>query len=206
MASIIASKLRTPLDTCGLPGSSGWSNAARISFCTDWCGLNADPGRETGVQILWSADCLYLRFHCLYRTIFVYDGGSIRRDKLWMRDVAEVFLCPDTTALTHYREFEISPNGDWLDLDILPGKKSALFCDLRSRVIVDPSHRVWTAEIGVPMGCLTPAFKPEESWRLNLFRIEGEEPDRFYSAWLPTHSPHPNFHVPETFGELRFGE
>jgi alpha-galactosidase len=206
MASIIASQLRTPLDGCGLPGDSGWLEAASVSFCADWRGRHPDPERETSVQILWSAYNLYLRFHCFYRTIFVYDGGNNRRDQLWMRDVAEVFLCPDPTTHTHYREFEVSPNGDWLDLDIFPGNKSVLFCDLKSRVIVEPDRRFWTAEIGIPMSCLTPSFKPQEVWRLNLFRIEGEEPDRFYSAWLPTHTPQPNFHIPDAFGELRFGE
>ncbi len=152
--------------------------------------------------MLWSHDCLYLRFRCAYREIFVYEGGDSRRDRLWMRDVAEIFIQNPGDELRHYREFEISPNGDWLDLDISPGQKTILMCDMKSRVVRDADR--WTAELALPMKVLAPKFDPEEVWRLNLFRIEGRAPNRFYSAWRPTWTPEPNFHVPERFGELRF--
>jgi hypothetical protein len=118
--------------------------------------------------------------------------------------VAELFLHPETEELRRYREFEISPNGDWLDLDISPGNKSIIFCDLISRVVVDTRQRIWTAEMAIPTSCLAVPFDPGTIWRLNLFRIEGEEPYRFYSAWRPTYTLQPNFHVPEAFGILRF--
>jgi hypothetical protein len=66
----------------------------------------------------------------------------------------------------------------------------------------------WIAELAIPMDSLmdslTSEFNPDEIWRLNLFRIEGREPERFYSAWRPTFTLKPNFHVPERFGELTF--
>ena len=54
------------------------------------------------------------------------------------------------------------------------------------------------------MGAMTPQFDPAQSWRVNFFRCEGIDPHRFYSAWQPTYTPDPNFHVPEKFGTLRF--
>ena len=42
-----------------------------------------------------------------------------------------------------------------------------------------------------------------EVWRANLYRCVGAGRPR-YLAWLPTHAPEPNFHVPEKFGRLRF--
>jgi alpha-galactosidase len=41
-------------------------------------------------------------------------------------------------------------------------------------------------------------------WRVNFFRVEGAAEPRFYSAWRPTNTPKPNFHVPEAFGALVF--
>jgi len=41
-------------------------------------------------------------------------------------------------------------------------------------------------------------------WRVNFFRVEGATEPRFYSAWRPTNTPKPNFHVPEAFGALVF--
>jgi alpha-galactosidase len=187
-----------------LPGFSDWERAQPLVFCADWQGKNEDPQRETEARLLWSQENLFIRFRCRYREIYVYEGGNSRRHQLWLRDVAELFIRTGGEAPGHYREFEISPNGDWLDLDISPGKKTHLHCSLESRVIMDADSRLWTAELAIPLDCLVPAFDLRETWRLNLFRIEGPEPHRFYSAWRPTYTPQPNFHVPEQFGTLRF--
>jgi alpha-galactosidase len=203
MRKVIAAKLRTALDGQGLPKRSSWGKAPEVSFCSDWRAENRDPERETRVQLLWSPDDLFVRFQCRYREIFAYAGANSRRDRLWQWDVAEVFLQPESSEPRRYKEFEISPNGDWLDLDIAPGEKSILFCGLRSRVVVDPRAHIWIAELGIPFNSLTEDFDPHEPWRLNFFRIEGQEPNRFYSAWIPTCTPQPNFHVPERFGTLQ---
>ncbi len=204
MNRIVASQLNTPLDHEGLPTAAAWENAQPVAFCADWRGQSPDPLRETQARMLWSQEFLYFHFRCRYREICVYPGGNSRRDRLWEKDVAEVFIRPPENELRHYLEFEISPNGDWLDLDIAPGKKLILYCDFKSRVLVDSETRIWTAEMAIPLGCLTSKFDPKDIWRLNLFRIEGREPDRFYSAWQPTHTQQPNFHIPEVFGELHF--
>lgn len=204
MTRITASKIEIPRTNTGLPEPSAWEQATPVSFCSDWRGENADPHRETQARFLWSDAFLFVRFHCRFRRIYVYDGGNVRRDQLWTHDVAELFIRPGTDDPMHYREFEISPNGDWLDLDIDHGQKSILYCDLTSRVLMDADASVWSAELAIPFNCLTDAFHPDEVWRLNLFRIEGPEPNRFYSAWRPTFTPKPNFHVPEHFGELLF--
>ncbi len=206
LSSLIAAQLDTPLEADGLPVPAAWEKAAPTVYNSDWRGENADARRETEVRVLWSYERLFFRFLCRYREIVVYEGGNCRRDKLWMKDVAEVFIRPRGWDLRHYLEFEISPNGDWLDLDIAPGEKTILFCDLKSRVTVDSSASIWLAEMAIPMNCLTASFRPDEIWNMNLFRIEGAEPNRFYSAWLPTNTHQPNFHVPEVFGELRFGQ
>jgi hypothetical protein len=204
MNRLVAARLQTPLDDHGLPDASSWAKAAPVHFCSDWCARNPDQERLTEVRTLWSAESIYLRFDCRFREIFTYEGGNTRRDKLWMRDVAEVFIRPGTWEPNHYLEFETSPNGDWLDLDISPGQKSILCLDLKSRVTRVLERQTWTAEIAIPISCFTEAFDPGHEWRLNLFRIEGREPDRFYSSWIPTHTPQPNFHIPGVFGILQF--
>jgi hypothetical protein len=200
---IVAAKLQSVLDKDGLPIDAAWKNAKPIAFCSDWRGEYPDPQRQTEVRLLWSSESLFIKYHCCFREIYVYEGIPCRRDQLWLRDVAEVFIQPATDSLRHYKEFEISPNGDWLDLDINEGNKSILFCDLKSRAVCN-AQGFWIAELALPMNRLTKHFDPDQVWRLNLFRIEGREPNRFYSAWRPTYTPQPNFHVPELFGELHF--
>jgi alpha-galactosidase len=183
-----------------------WQSASPFTFCADWQGKNADPGRETQVRVLWSPQHLYLRFECRYREVFTFEdsdpGG--RRDHLWDRDVAEAFLQPDPSRERFYREFEVSPNGMWLDLDIFPGGLADLKSGLQRSVIRDGKSQVWTAELAIPMKSLTAKFDPAAIWRANFYRVEGRNEPRAYLAWQPTHTPQPNFHVPSAFGKLRF--
>lgn len=203
MQELIAVRIDPPHDD-GLPREETWNRTPAVSFDADWRGQSRSPERATSVQFLWSPTRLFVRFRCRYREIYVYEGGGGRRDQLWLRDVAELFIRPGSEAPHHYREFEVSPNGDWLDLDIDQGGKTILMCDMRVSVAVDQAARLWTADLGIPFSCLAPTFDPGDVWRLNLFRIEGPEPARFYSAWRPTCTPKPNFHVPDAFGSLRF--
>jgi alpha-galactosidase len=41
---------------------------------------------------------------------------------------------------------------------------------------------------------------------VNFFRVEGPSEPRFYASWRPTKTPVPQFHVPEVFGKLVFGD
>ena len=103
-----------------------------------------------------------------------------------------------------YKEFEVSPNGQWLDLDITPQGLRHITSGMSSNVALDEATQVWTADLAIPMAAITQNFDPAQAWRVNFFRCEGVDPQRFYSAWQPTNTPTPNFHVPEKFGTLRF--
>jgi alpha-galactosidase len=128
------------------------------------------------------------------------------RDELWERDVAEAFLQPDARDVRVYKELEVSPNGFWIDLNIVHGTKEEMRSGLRRRVLQDAEAQTWTAELAVPMRSLTPVFDRKRSWRVNFFRVEGKVEPRFYSAWSATSTSAPNFHVPEAFGHLEFRE
>ncbi|MDP9159864.1 MAG: carbohydrate-binding family 9-like protein [Acidobacteriota bacterium] len=185
---------------------SEWQEAAPIAFSADWQGKNPDPELETQVRVLWSPETLYLLFVCRYRELYVFEDSDAngRRDHLWDRDVVEAFIQPDPAREFYYREFEVSPNGMWVDLDIVPGGLSDLKSGLKRSVFMDEKSRTWTAELGIPMKSLTPDFDPKSVWRVNFYRVEGAKEPRTYLAWQPTNSPEPNFHVPSAFGYLRF--
>jgi len=186
--------------------SSAWKAAVPVTFCSDWQGSNPAPDRETTVRVLWSKSTLYLRFECRYRGLNLFEDSDPngRRDHLWDRDVAEAFLQPDPSQTHAYKEFEVSPNGMWIDLDISPGAKPDLKSGMTRSVQLDEQAHRWAAELAIPMRALTPNFDPNAVWRVNFFRVEGKEEPRGYYAWQPTHSPQPNFHVPAAFGRMRF--
>jgi alpha-galactosidase len=201
-----AVQMAGPPDSEGFPTRDTWELAEPLQFNADWQGKNADPERETEVRLLWTAETLFLRFRLKYRAITVFSDAAPNgwRDQLWDRDVAEVFLQPETTSPRRYKEFEVSPNGYWIDLDIGPGEKHDLKSGMRRRVVLDEKARTWIAELAIPMKCLVKKFDPSDTWRVNFYRVEGASEPRFYSSWRPTGTPVPNFHVPEAFGELVF--
>jgi hypothetical protein len=200
--------LKESSGTEGFPTEAWWERAPAIRFERDWRGEQSDPQRATEVRLLWNEQTLFLRFLASYRELHVFPDARADgwRDELWERDVAEAFLQPDANYARVYKELEVSPNGYWIDLNIAHGGKEEMRSGLRRRVAQDAAARMWTAELAVPMRSLTTAFDPKRSWRANFFRVEGKTEPRFYSAWSPTLTQAPNFHVPEAFGHLIFRE
>jgi alpha-galactosidase len=190
------------------PSAEWWQRAPAIRFERDWKGEEPDSHRATEVRLLWTEQTLFLRFFASYRELYVFPDARADgwRDELWQRDVAEAFLQPDASDPLIYKELEVSPNGFWIDLNIAHGEKAELHSGLRRGVVRDLQARTWTAELAIPMQSLTPAFDPKRNWRANFFRVEGKTEPRFYSAWSPTRTPAPNFHIPEAFGHLVFRE
>jgi alpha-galactosidase len=203
---VVATRLTHELPLNAAHPAAAWNAATPVTFCSDWQGKNPDPGRQTQVRVLWSPGTLYLRFECRYRELHVFADSDPngRRDQLWDRDVAEAFLQPDPSSSHTYKEFEVSPNGMWIDLDISPGAKPDLKSGLQRSVVLDEKGRTWSAELAIPMMALTEQFDPSATWRVNFYRVEGKGEPRGYYAWQPTHTPQPNFHVPSAFGRMRF--
>jgi alpha-galactosidase len=203
-----AVKMTSAADAEGFPQDRAWDTAPPVCFHADWQGKNADRHRETEARLLWNEKFLFLRFDARYRslTVFADAESSGRRDGLWDRDVCEVFLQPRGSHPSCYKEIEVAPNGFWIDLEISAGEKRDLRSGLRRRVSIDEAQRQWRAVLAIPMERLTTRFEMPALWRVNFFRVEGEAEPRFYSAWRPTNTATPNFHVPEEFGALVFTE
>ena len=202
----VATELFGEPDTDGFAPAQAWALAQPLRFAADWRGENQDFARETEVRLLWTNANLYLRFCCSYRTLTVFADSDAngRRDQLWDHDVAEVFLQTDAGQPRRYWEFEISPNGMWIDLEISPEGKRDARSGMKSRVVVYEPEKIWRAELVLPMAVLVNAFDASAEWRANFFRVEGATEPRFYSSWRPTRTPQPNFHLPEAFGAFRF--
>jgi len=222
--TIIATRVLTPVPLDASDSATDWQSASPIRFSSDWRGEAPDSAQETEVRALWSPEMLYLRFACKYRDLFVFEDSDAngRRDHLWDRDVAEAFLQPPDAipgavgefknageqtspdGRKFYKEFELAPNGMWIDLDISPQGLADLKSGLTRSVVVVEERKTWIAELALPMRALTRNFDPNESWQVNFYRVEGKTEPRRYMAWRPTHTPQPNFHVPEAFGLLTF--
>jgi len=205
-SEIVATRVSSEIRLDAASSTPEWRLAPPVRFRSDWQGEHPGPALETEVRVLWSPAFLYLRFVCHYRALFVFDDSEPngRRDHLWDRDVAEAFLQPDPSSERRYKEFEVAPNGMWIDLDISPSGLADLKSGLTRSVHINTEKKTWTAELAIPMRSLTSLFDPAKVWRANFYRVEGHTEPRQYLAWQPTNTPQPNFHVPKAFGTLRF--
>ncbi len=93
--------------------------------------------------------------------LFEDSDPNGRRDHLWDRDVAEAFLQPDPSRERYYREFEVSPNGMWIDLDIFPGGLADLKSGLKNPCFWMRRRIAGRRSWPFPLKALTPNFDPK---------------------------------------------
>ena len=196
------------------PNARPWTTAAATRIVKDCSRRLEYPDLDTTVQAFWTDRSLYLLFACPYRSLNRFEPGpdGQDREKLWDRDVVEVFLGDDWKNIRHYREYEIAPTGERVDLAINldgGGEGRAWNSGWETRARIDDAAKVWYAAAKIPLESVSAAaVGPGTKWRINLYRIDGDGPDpqRGFLCWQPTCvvNRDPN-HVPEAFGTLVFG-
>ena len=187
-----------------------WNSADTIMIDRYWSGAKSPEGRRASASLLWSRTALYVRFTARQAEPLVVAEKPQTASKtlnLWDRDVAEIFVAPDSSQPKKYFEFEVAPTGEWIDvaLDLTTGTRVSdwayasgmeAFARIEANRVVIAMRIPWSAFGKTP--------KAGDVWLGNLFRCVGKDPDRGYLAWNPTGTKEPSFHVPEAFGEFRF--
>jgi hypothetical protein len=187
-----------------------WTAAKPVKIATYWSGETAPHGRSFEVRLLWSETALYARFEANQAEPLIVSEKPDTTQKmrgLWDRDVCEIFIAPDRSKPNRYYEFEIAPNGEWIDLGIEVTPKERVTdwdfkSQMRSAARIDDGKVIMAVKI--PFASLGKTPKRGDIWLGNLFRCVGKDPTRGYLAWQPTKTEKPAFHVPNAFGEFRF--
>ena len=189
------------------PSAQFWQASAIIYMDKDSFG-KVQPRYRTEVRTRWTENNLYFLFTCPYEQLHLKPNPTTQREtnELWNWDVAEVFIGSDFADIKRYKEFEVSPQGEWVDLDInlhSPHHEDGWTWNsgFKARARIDQRKHVWYAAMRIPFSSIdarTP--KVGSKLRLNLFRSQG--PQHWHEiTWQPTMSK--TFHVPERFGLLR---
>ncbi len=194
----------------GESDNENWRRAKEISIENYWSGENAPLGRHFSTKLLWSETALYVRFEANQAEPLIINETPNLKSKtigLWDRDVCEIFVAPDRYILEKYFEFEIAPNGEWIDLAIshLANKRETDFdynSGMQSSAKVEKDKILMALKIEWKAFGKTP--KAGDVWRGNLLRCVGSGANRGYLAWIPTKTPQPDFHVSQVFGEFEF--
>jgi hypothetical protein len=195
-------------ENCSLnpdPSSAFWRDAPFVLLAQNAYG-EAVVGRPSEVRSRWSRKYLYVLFTCPYETLSLKPDPVTSREtnRLWEWDVAEVFIRPHDANIRRYKEFEISPQGEWVDVDVdldMPNHEDGWVWTSGMEVAshIDREHRLWYGAMRIPF-CAIDGNPPIAGnvLRANFFRWCAHE--RTSVAWIPTMKP--TFHVPEVFGTL----
>ncbi|WP_260703533.1 carbohydrate-binding family 9-like protein [Edaphobacter flagellatus] len=191
------------------PRSEQWNRSQPVSFRHDNYG-ELVPGMDTSVRARWTEKNLYLLFICCYQELHLKPDPqtSHATNELWNWDVAELFIGTDSHSTGRYKEFEISPQAEWLDLDIdlqAPRRIGDPTWTSRFEVAacIDSIAKTWYGAMRIPFAAITAAsVAAEMTFRANLFRSQG--PQHQLLAWQASMSE--TFHVPERFGSLHLVE
>jgi hypothetical protein len=101
------------------PNSDMWANAPRVTAGRDYFGQPI-PGPPTEIRSRWTKEHLYLLYICPYDELNLKPNPdtSAETPRLWNWDVAEAFIGSDFEHITRYKELQVSPQGEWVDLEI----------------------------------------------------------------------------------------
>ncbi len=187
-----------------------WKKAREVLIENYWSGEKATSGRHAKVKLLWSNSAFYIRFEANQTEPLVISKTANLKTKtnaLWDRDVCEIFAAPNAKESNKYFEFEIAPNGEWIDLKIqqMPDKRETDF-NYDSRM--ESAAKIEIGKVSMAIKINWKAFgkipRTNDVWKGNLFRCVGSGKTRGYLAWHPTRTKTPNLHVPEASGQFEF--
>jgi hypothetical protein len=190
------------------PASQFWRGAQLVQIEVDSNGKHI-PGYRTEVRTRWTGTSLYFLFVCPYQELSLKPNPDTKKEtnELWNWDVAEVFLGSDFQDIKRYKEFEISPQGEWIDLDVdlhKPHHEDGWTWNSGFEVSsrIDRRAHIWYGAMRIPYSAIDnhPAA-PGNALRMNLFRSQGPVSHRQEIAWQAPMSN--TFHVPERFGLLK---
>jgi Carbohydrate family 9 binding domain-like len=167
------------------------------------------PRFRTEVRTRWTKNNLYFLFVCPYEELYLRPNPSTQQEtnELWNWDVAEVFVGSDFDDIQRYKEFEVSPQGEWVDLDIdlhKPHHENGWKwnSEFETKARVDQSAHIWYAAMRIPFAAIDkrPATAGN-TLRINLFLSQGPPANHQEICWQAPMNR--TFHVPERFGVIR---
>jgi len=192
-----------PLNTD--PEHPFWKTAPSIIMERDASG-QVVPGHTSEVRSRWTAQDLYFLFKCPFAELNLKPEPVLNAEtpQLWDWDVAEVFIGSLSDAIWKYKEFEMSPRGEWIDLEIDLKRENGIAADWSSAFEVaariDADQKIWYGVMRIPLQALgIIQVSNSHSLRVNFFRSQG--PTHLEITWQPPYNC--SFHVPERFGILR---
>ena len=194
------------------PNSSFWKDVKGVPLDKNILN-NPDPAVASEARSRWTDRYLYFLFFGPYETLHLKPNPDAVHETyhLWDWDDFELYLGANFENINLYGEFQISPQGEFLDQAIdatreRPGWNDERFWDsgmsVKSRI--DPEKKIWYGEMRIPIASIDKRPpKVGNEMRVNVYRLQSAGPGKriHFLAWQPTGEWNP--HRPQKFGALR---
>ena len=176
-------------------------------------GGSPPPSLRTSAVTFYTDEYLVILFEGSFATLReappVKNTDVTRKTPmLWeTADVFEFFVGSGARVMQSYREFQVAPDGRWLDLSVLhqDGKivgDDSWHSGCRCSSFVDIERKTWRSLLQIPWTSLGEEPPANANWRCNYYRASGRFHGDQLLAWSPTGIGPGCFHRTEHFGTL----
>lgn len=179
-----------------------WDRAARIPYLITVRG--EVPTQATSARICYADRAIYMAVFCYEELMPKVEAAEKEHDgSIWGDDMVEIFVQPGSSFPYYHLAFNArGTTYDAVNSDIMKADTS---WEPAWKVVVTREADRWVAEVEIPIADLSVKnVKPGDSLRFNLTRER--KPMLENSSWSPLLPGQTNFHVPERFGTLVFGD
>ncbi len=200
-------RARADFDLTANPDARHWRNVKGV-----WAEKSPldepTPANRFEIRTQWTDKHLYFLFVCPYQELTLKENPTTTDEtfELWNWDVAEIFIGAEFDNIRRYREYQVSPQGEWVDLDInsasLAAKEQWKWnSGFTVKARIDKDKKIWYGEMKIPIASID-SRPPREGneMRANFYRLSGKAPARTSTCWQPTGKR--SHHVPESFGRI----
>ena len=202
----------------GILDEPDWVAAAGIELQFPWQDLPG-PKQKTVAKLLWDDDNIYVSYNC--QDTDMTAVLDTRDDPTYKDDCVEIFISPNPRKIDLYYGLEMNCRAVLYDYFCVEKRTILRNFDLRGvKLATDMRGTLnnssdkdngWSLEVAIPFenfDDLVRGLPPEAgtTWRINLNRLDGTEPNRQFSMWSSSQQEKPSFHHPNRFGILVFSE
>jgi hypothetical protein len=175
---------------------------------------------QTEARLLWDNEHLYVSFRC--DDAHISAEHTERDSPVYRDDCVELFTAPNPDQPNNYFNIEMNVRGAFLAQHRPGGPGKPVEPDWNATGIViataidgtlnddTDTDRGWILEAAIPLANFRTVARhtppqPGDVWLLNLNRLGGKTNPQ-HSQWSPGQTDRPNFHAPQYFGRVNFGE
>ena len=144
------------------PDSAFWKGIAGVAIDHSVLGPEMAQFRAE-VRSRWTKAYVYFLFAGKYEKLTLKSDPDLKNEtyRLWEKDCFEVYLGADFEHTNRYREFQMSPAGEFLDLDIdstrpRPGYNGENLWNsgMQVKARVDETKKIWHGEMKIPIAAV----------------------------------------------------